>query len=214
MSTSRLELYNKALTYCGERVLASLTEVREPRYLLDLVWDMDGAEACLEMAQWKFAMRSVKFDYDTAVTPAFGYNRAFSKPTDWVLTSAFCSDEYFTTPVTRYTDENDYWYSDLDEIYIKYVSNDTSYGLDLSLWPATFANFAAAYFASEIILKLTADEKKQERIFRIMEDKKTLAKNKDAMAGPQQFPAPGNWVQSRGGRNGRRDRGNRGQLIG
>jgi len=195
-------------------MLASLSEDREPRHLLDLVWDQDGAEACLEMAQWKFAMKTVMLDYDTEVDPSFGYNRAFTKPTDWVVTSAFCSDEYFTTPITRYVDENDYWYTDIDEIYVKYVSNDTSYGLDLSLWPATFANFAAAYFASEIVMKLTADEKKQEKVFKLFESKMMTAKNKDAMAGPQQFPAPGNFVQSRYRNGGRRDRGNRGQLIG
>jgi len=39
MSTSRLKLYNDALTACGESHLASLTEDREPRRLLDHVWD-------------------------------------------------------------------------------------------------------------------------------------------------------------------------------
>lgn len=213
MATSRLEIYNMALTICGERILASLTEDREPRHLLDLVWDNDGVDACLEMGQWKFAMRSVRIDYDTDVTPEYGYQRAFSKPDDWIVTSAFCSDEYFTTPVTRYVDEAGYWFADIDEIYLKYVSNDTSFGNDLSLWPASFAQYVAAYFASQIILKLTADEKKRDGVMKWEERKLKTAKSKDAMAGPQQFPAPGNWVGSRGRRTGR-DRGNRGQLIG
>lgn len=214
MSTSRLEIYNAALTICGERHLASLTEDREPRRLLDHVWDNDGVDACLEAAQWHFAMRSVRVDYDADVTPDYGFQRAFSKPTDWVITSALCSDEYFDTPLTRYVDEADYWYSDLDEIYVRYVSNDSSYGNDLSLWPATFSDYVAAHFASKIIMKLTSDEKKRDTVINWEERQLKKAKNKSAMAGPQKFPAPGEWVTSRNRLKGRRDRGNRGQLIG
>lgn len=214
MATSRLEIYNAALTICGERILSSLTEDREPRHLLDLVWDNDGVHHCLEMGQWKFAMRSVRVDYDTDVTPEYGYQRAFSKPTDWVITSSFCSDEYFTTPVTRYVDEAGYWFADIDEIYLKFVSDDADWGNDLSLWPATFTDFVAAHFATKIIMKLTADEKKREQVIKWEERQQKIAKNKDSMAGPQQFPAPGNFVQSRYRLGGSRDRGSRGQLIG
>lgn len=214
MATSRLKIYNAALTICGEREIASLTEDREPRRLLDTVWDNDGVNACLEMAQWKFAMRSVRIDYDADVTPDYGYSRAFSKPTDWVLTSAFCSDEFFRVPNTRYVDESGYWYSDIDEVYVKYVSDDASYGNDLSLWPATFADYVAAHFAAKIIFKLTSDKEKRKEVIDWRDKQLTTAKNKDAMAGPQQFPAPGNFVTSRGSAGGRRDRGNRGNLIG
>ena len=214
MSTTRLELYNSALTICGERHIASLTEDREPRRLLDHVWDTDGVKACLEMGQWKFAMRSVRIDYDADVTPDYGYRRAFTKPDDWVVTSALCSDEYFRAPLTEYVDETGYWYSDLDTIYVRYVSNDSSYGNDMSLWPASFADYVAAYFARKIVLKLTADEKKIDMVEKREEKNLKTAKNKDAMGGAQQFPAPGNFVNSRGNGGGRRDRGSRGQLIG
>jgi hypothetical protein len=39
MSASKLKLYNDALGILGERRLASLTENREPRRVLDEVWD-------------------------------------------------------------------------------------------------------------------------------------------------------------------------------
>lgn len=214
MATSRLKIYNSALTICGERHVADLTEDREPKRLLDHVWDNDGVDACLEMGQWKFAMRSVRIDFDADVTPDFGFNRAFTKPDDWVVTSAFCYDGHFTNPITRYVDETGFWYSDVDEIFVRFVSNDASYGNDLSLWPATFEDYVAAYFASKIIMKLTSDENKRNSVL-VWEDKKLkIAKNKDAMAGPQQFPAPGNFVNSRYRLRTRRDRGNRGQLIG
>jgi len=159
-------------------------------------------------------MRNVKLDYDTDITPSYGFIRAFLKPTDWVLTSAMCYDEYFNTPITRYAHENGYWYADVDELYIKYVSNGTTYGFDYSLWPATFTDFVAAHFAKKIIMKLTADEKKRDSVIGWEKKQMNLAKSNDAMAGPQQFPAPGNFVGSRSRLGSRRDRGNRGQLIG
>lgn len=215
MSTSRLEVYNAALTICGERHLASLTEDRKSRRLLDHVWDNDGVDACLERGQWKFAINTLKVEYDTSVTIDFGYRRAFSKPSDWVLTSAVCSDEYFTKPLIRYADENDYWFAELDQLYVKYVSNSTSFGYDLSLWPATFTDFVAAHFAKRVVLSLTQDPDKIAVVMANYEQAMKYAKSNDMMAGPQKFPAPGSWATSRtrlGDNN--RDRGNRGSLLG
>lgn len=211
--TTRLRLYNSALIVCGERTLASLTENREPRYLLDHVWDDGGVHACLESGQWKFAMRTVMVDYDPAVSPSFGYNRGFSKPSDWCCTAGVCSDEFFNTPLTRYRDEAGYWYADLDTIYVNYVSDDSAFGGDLSTWTTKFTDYAAAYFASKIIFKLTSDDEKRASVLKWMKLKLSEAKNVDAMSDPTKFPAPGNWVMSRYGRT-RKDRGNRGDLIG
>jgi len=214
MATSRLEIYNSACILCGERILTALTDSVKARRLLDHVWDNDGVKACLEEGQWRFARRTVKLDYDTDLTTDFGYNRSFSKPTDWVATSAVCTDEYFTTPLLEYADEADYWYAEVDEIYVKYVSNDASFGGDLSLWPATFADFVAAHFARKIVRALTHDTDKILEVEQEEKDRLKTAKSKDAMTEPQKFPPPGNWTTSRYGGRSTRDRGNRGQLIG
>ena len=214
MSTSKLEIYNAALIICGERVLASLTEDRKPRRLLDHVWDNDGVDACLERGQWKFAMNAIKLDYDTSITTDFGYKRAYAKPSDWVLTSAVCSDEFFTAPLIHYRDENDFWYAELDIIYVKYISNDTAFGLDLSLWPSSFNKYVGSYFANEIVMALTQDQDMWDRVEEKLDKFEKLAKNADAMAGPQQFPAPGRFVTSRYRGRTSRDRGSRSNLIG
>lgn len=211
---TKLTLYNRALTICGERHIADLTEDREPRRLLDNAWDQGAVDTCLEMGQWAFAMRAMQIDYDTAFAPSFGYSRAFSKPTDWKVTCAVCTDEYFNDPLTQYIDEADYWYADLDTIYVKYVSNDAAYGLNYSLWTGLFAEFVSAYLASQIIWKLTADEKKQDRTINYYEMMMKKAKSHSAMIGPTKFPPPGSFVQSRAKNRSRTDRGNRGSLIG
>ncbi len=219
--TSKLQLFNAALTICGERALASLSEDREPRRLLDQVWDDGGVRRCLEMGQWNFAMRAVRVDSDPDVEPEFGYSKAFSKPTDWVVTSALCSDEFFRSPLTEYSDESGYWYADTDPIYLRYVSDDTGYGGDLGLWTQTFCDYVAAHFAGKIILKLTSDKERRAEILGANLDGRggieaarlLTARNKDAMAKPTSFPPSGNWSKSRRGGS-RNDGGSRGNLIG
>ncbi len=222
MATDRLKLYNGALMICGERSLAALTDNNEPRRLLDEVWNDGGVRYCLEQAQWKFAMCSSKLSYDTGITPPFGYHRAFAKPTDWVLTSAVCADEYFNSPLTQYSDEVGFWFSDLDEIYVKYVSDAAAYGANLAAWPASFTEYVKSYFASRIIVKITADEKRRGAILYprtgLLSRNLLLAKSRDAMTDPPKFPVAGTWVNARRGGHrgggGFGDGGGSGSLIG
>jgi hypothetical protein len=212
--TTKLTLYNGALLVCKERFLASLTEEREPRRLLDHVWDNGGVKSCLEEGQWHFAMRTVQIDYDPAIEPEFGFRRAFEKPSDWLRTSALCADDYFHVPLTRYSDESGYWYADVDTLYVRFVSNDSSYGQDLNKWPESFARFVETHFASQIIGKLSGGAEREKEIMAKRRDLLLDAKSKAAQAEPTRFPAQGNWSLSRQGSGGGRDRGNRGNLIG
>jgi len=215
VSASRLSIYNDALLMAGERPLSSLTESVETRRMLDQVWNNGGVNLCLEEAQWEFAMRTIRIDYDPGIEPDFGYRHAFDKPTDWIITSAFCSDEYFKVPILRYVDETGYWYCDYDTVYVRYVSNDANYGNDLSIWPRTFAEFVSAHFASKIILKLTNDQARlalfinpQNELHSIRGRALLKAKSKCAMSGPTQMPATGSWINARARGSNRWDGGN------
>ena len=204
MGTNRLQIYNDALMLCGEKFLASLTESGEPRRLLDNVWSSNGVRYCLEQGQWQFAMRTQEIDNDPDITTEFGYTYAFDKPSDWVLTSALCSDERFTTPLTQYRDETDYWVADITPIYVQYVSDDDQFGNDLSRWPSTFCDYVAAYFASKIIFRLSADDKMRMALLQpghgILDRSKLIAKNRAAMTQGTRYPATGSWVHARAGR--------------
>lgn len=213
--TDRLSLYNGALLRAGERFLASLSEEREPRRLLDQVWDGGVIRLALEQGQWHFAMRTVQLDYDPGVEPSFGYPRGFEKPTDWVNTSSVSSDEFMRVPLTRYADEAGYWYSDLDTLYIRYVSDDPNFGGDLGAWPISFCEYVESYLASRVIQKLSNSEEKHEAARKITEKLLIVAKNKAAMTQPTGFPARGSWSNSRNRFSGRKDGGNSsGPLIG
>lgn len=213
---TQLSIYNGALLLCGERSLASLTEEREPRRLLDQVWSNNGVRTCLEKGQWNFAMRAVQIDYDTSIEPDFGYARAFEKPSDWVLTSGLCSDEYFRAPLTQYWDEAGYWYADLDTLYVRYVSDDVLYGMNMNEWPDSFREYVEEFFASKVIRKITSSEAEEEKSFRRLKQKLLTAKSRAAMAEPTSFPARGTWSNARNRFPNRRDggNGNSGNLIG
>jgi hypothetical protein len=216
VATSRLKIYNGALLICQQRSLASLTVNEEARHALDEVWNDGGVRFCLEQAQWRFAMRAARLDYEPSLAPDWGYRRAFTKPTDWIATSAVCTDEFFNTPLTQYADEVGYWFADMDEIYVKFVSDHANYGGDLSRWTATFTEYVKHHFASKVAPRLPGARELAAGIVKLTDKALLTAKNKDAMAGPTTFPARGSWLAARFGRSsGRRDGGSRtGNLIG
>ena len=210
---TQLSIYNGALRELGERKLASLSENTEPRRVLDDVYTA-GVKYCLEKGHWKFAQRASKLSYTPSYTAPFGYSRQFTKPSDLVKVSKVCVDEYFKTPLLNYSDEAGFWFADLDDIYISYVSNDSSYGLDMALWPETFVLFVERYLATRILPRLKQNRTDLADMLKLTKDARIDALSKDAIQGPTVFPPTGSWVRSRGGNGGRGDRGNRGSLIG
>ncbi len=208
--TTKLNLYNSALQICGERILSSIVEPREPRRLLDQAWDTGAVDYCLESGQWNFATRSMKIEYSPSVAPTWGYQRAFDKPVDYVRTVAICADEFFRTPLLSYVDEANFWFANLDVVYVRYVSNDNSYGNDMGKWPRSFQDFVSVYLASQIVTKLSQDANRWEIVNKELKHSRTEAKAIDSMNEPTAFAPPGQWTTSRARRGGSRDRGNRG----
>lgn len=195
--TDRLSLYNGALRACGERELASLTEARKPRRLLDAVWNDGIVRWCLEQGFWNFATRTVELEAAPSVEPDFGYRYAFDKPDDWVRTSAFCADAQFRVPVTAYADEAAFWFCDLPVVYVQYISDDDLYGLNMAAWPETFVKTVQLALANEVVTPLTHNEGRAERIGRDLKKSLVDARSKDAMNQPTAFRPAGTFVRAR-----------------
>lgn len=211
MAATQLSLYNDALGHIGERLLASTSENTEPRRILDQVWT-DARDYCLEHAHWKFALRTSKISYTSSVTPAFGYNRAFEKPTDLVKLSKLCGDEFFNYPLTAVVEETGYWFTNVDDIYISYVSNHAEYGYDYSRWPKTFTLYVSLYLATRVAARIRPNLDMRSIMMQLNTAKED-AQAKDAVQGATQFLPAGNWGRARrGGSWG--DRGSRSNLIG
>lgn len=195
--TSKLTLYNDALMWLGERKLASLSEAREPRRALDDAYTVT-LRYCLEQGFWNFAIRSVQADSSASVVPTFGYQYAFTKPNDFVRTYQVADNETFTPQLLTFVDEPNFWYANCDPLYIRYISDDVNYGGDLSLWPASFADWVALRMAVKTCKKITGADPDDKLI---RGEKRALAdaRSKDAMNEPPGFMPRQSWITSRQG---------------
>ncbi len=191
---TKLGLYNAALRHLGETPLASLTETRASRRTLDAIYADDYIKRVLEAGQWKFASRAVELSYEPSITPSFGYSRGFDYPDDFVRLVMISADEYFQNPLLQYSDEAQHWFCDHDTLYVKYVSDDTSYGANLGAWPALFYEFAALYLAEKAAPSV--NDAKFGDIVKLCNRAKVDALSKDAMSGPTQFLPMGSWARA------------------
>ena len=198
-SEQNLSLFNGALRELGSRKLASLTENREPQYLLTDVWNDDAVLHCLEEGLWSFAIRSVAISFDPSFTADFGYTYRFTQPTDFVRTAQVAVDEYFEQPLTRYVEEGQFWFADLSDIFVKYVSDDLAYGMNYSVWPPSFIVFVELYLASKIVFKITQSKEKEDEVLQKLNMARRDALSKTAMEQPNKFFPLGMFARSRYG---------------
>lgn len=198
----RLSLYNSALaTYLGERTIASLSEDRKPRRVLDRVYD-GTLRFCLEQGYWNFAMRAVEIVSSASIESEFGLRYVFTKPEDWIRTSAISADEFFTSPLQSYVDEAEYWIAEIDPIYVKFVSSDAAFGMNLGIWPETYSEYVAVSLARRSCIAITSDKGLHRDLIALERRAKLDAMSKDAMNEAQpRFAPAGSWIRSRlGGR--------------
>ena len=158
-------------------------------------------EWCLEQGFWKWSISTQEITYNTSIDPEFGYQYAFTKPSDYIRTYAIASDGNFDNPITGYADEAGYWYTDCDTIYVQYVSNDSDYGYNYSAWPQTFTEFVEHKLAAKVCIRLSQNASKKAEIDKALEKMKVDARSKDAMNNPVKFMHRGSWSSARlGGR--------------
>lgn len=198
---TRIAIYNDALGWLNERKLANLTENREPRYVLDDAWDGVVAH-CFESGVWNWAMRSLEIPASASIVPTFGYANAFEQPSDMQRFWQMADNAEFLPQLQWYKDEGGVWYADVDPIWVRYVSNDTDYGMNLGRWTQMFADFVAARLAVRCCGRITGNDSRLDGLLKIEKKAKSLALSNDAMKEPPGRLPLGTWVRSRGGRMG------------
>jgi hypothetical protein len=196
-------LFNAALIEIGHQTMVDTGEAVVVGRDLNSIYSQAMTE-CLAAASWNFAMETIQADADTGVTPSFGFTEVFAKPTDWLRTIVVSADEYFSYPLLQFYDDVNYWSADVTPIYIRYVSNDTGLGFELTRWPASFTRYAAMELAARIAPKYAKSE--TERVYAMRDRAKITAISHDALNEAQpRFPPMGRWNRSRAG-GGRGDR--------
>lgn len=194
--SDKLSLYNSALRLIGDIKLSSLSDNTEAQYVIDDIF-LDCCYYCLEAGYWNFAMRASELDDDPSVEPQFNYQFAFRRPDDWLRTAAVFGDSYERNSVQDYAFEQGYWYAQITPLYVRYVSKDDAYGMNLGKWTQHFQKFIEAHIASEICTRLSQSTSKQEELYKLEEKRKRDAMNKNAMENPVRYPELGQWAKSR-----------------
>lgn len=195
---TQLEMYNLALSHIRETQLAAVDEAREARYVLDTFYTQDR-KWMLEAGFWKFALRTVKIDYDPDTAPTFGLSRVFNKPEDWVRTYVVSASEHLDPPLDNWLEEGNVFLADVTPIYVRYVSNSaTGYGLDTDRWTARFIHAFSWRLAASIAPKIMGASESSKAGIREEADralKEALAF--EAMREPTRRPSSGRWNADR-----------------
>lgn len=193
---TKLNIYKGALRLLGPHELDTITDDRAERYQLDDAWD-DAAAYVLQEGLWNFAIRSATVTQSG--TPIAGWDYAFTKPTDLVRIAGISNESTFLVGFEDYQDQGGKWYANVDTLYIRYVSNDASYGLSIASWPASFAKAMEAYLAFETGLPVSGDRGNRNDLYQLYKSRLARAKTLDAFDESVKFPPAGRLVRSRYG---------------
>lgn len=206
--TTKLDIFNGALVHLGERSLSSLSENTPARYDLDAAWDSGVVDFCLREGLWTFAARVSKFSAATDIEPEFGYSFAFELPDDFIKLDGLFTDEYLRIALQNFQREQNFLFCASEEIYMRYISNDASFGGNYSIWPDDFKDYVQTYLAFKACMKITGSDKTYLRLEKQVAKYKLEAKSRDSFEKPTRYPARSNWTRARlSGSTGIRDNG-------
>lgn len=160
------------------------------------VYDQVLAE-CLSGGLWNFALRSTQESSD-ATPSVLDFTYEFSKPDDFVRLAEISADAGFGNPLQRFAFEGTKFYANDDPVYLKYVSDDVSYGLNLAIWPALYTRFVIKSLAKEIAYTITGSKTAADKIDAEWDEARKKALTIDAMEAPTKRLPAGRLVRSRG----------------
>jgi len=197
---SQLAIYNDALAFLGEsRPLASLSESRADRRALDAAWDVT-VQYVLEEGQWSFSIRSIEISPDTDIGPLFGFQYAYTLPSDYVRIAKISSTETFFEPLTKYEIEaGKIIFANVNPLYLSYVSNGSTYGNDMEMWPQVFCKALSAYLAFMTCMQITQGRAERNDLFSLYQRYISDARSKDALNKPSQSLPRGSFRRARSG---------------
>jgi len=192
-------IYNDALLILGLDEITSNNDDSDRRAKLDRALDAGLVESVLEDTSWTFGLSSVKITFDPSLEPEFGYTRVHQKPSDMQIINGVYQDEYMREALRYYKDEGSHFFSDLDTIYVEFVSTD--FLTNPSNWPAYFRRLIAGKLARDAAASINEQpENIKIRIQRseaAYQDRKEDAMSIDVMNAPPRILARGEWTSAR-----------------
>lgn len=166
MST-KLDIYNMALTLLGQPPIASLTDTSKGTLLLNAVYDL-VRDDCLREHHWNFSIIREDLVADTGA-PVYGYDYHYVVPPE-------CLKIIETDPPEAvYETENLLLLTDEDEISLKYVSRID----DETIFDTKFTQFFATRLAAKICYNLTASPQREQTLHELAARELAAAKAVD-----------------------------------
>lgn len=158
MAIDKLSLYSNALTLLGQRTLTSLTEDREPRYILDGAYDLEAIDYCLEIVKPVFARKTILLS-SPSVSSQHDLDSVHTLPSDYITITGVYSDSKLDQEVSRYIIEGNTLACEYATVYLRYISDD--HVTSFTNWSPSFARVVAAYLARESSEKLAPSQTEQ-----------------------------------------------------
>lgn len=194
MATSKIEVFNLALTKLGQDRAVSPEDDTEQARVLRSIWDLT-VDAVLADHPWKFAIKRDELPAQASV-PLFGWTRRFQLPDiclrlvevgdDWVWHYGGDHPRFAVEDRCVLTDED----APLRVRYVQRVSN-------AGLWVPLFARAVAMRLAADAALKLSGSNKREEVSETSYIQTIRMAKRQNAIERPPQKADQSDWLSSR-----------------
>lgn len=190
----KLSIFKGALRLLGPHELATLTDNRPERFQLDDAWS-DAVALHLGEGLWNFATRTVEIAASGSPIPGWDY--AFTKPADYVRTAGIADEPTFRNGFEDYEDQGGKWYASIDPIYVRYVSNDDAFGMNVAAWPQSFVFALEALLAFQTGLPVSGDKGNRNDLYSLYKERLKRAKTLDAFNESVKQSPPGRLVRAR-----------------
>lgn len=144
---SKTEIANRALIKLGQPRVSNIeTDSSSAAVTLNQIYS-SVLQSCLQMYPWNFSVTRTDLAPD-ANAPSWGFNYAFTLPTDYLQLLEVKDDVEFRVEGGKILCDGE------DVLYIKYVANIT----DTALFPPVFVEFFAQQLAIEASDRITDDD--------------------------------------------------------
>lgn len=202
MGTTKLQLYIRACILMEQMPVSTVSDNVEVRRRLDDHYD-DVLAWVMEQGFWRTGLRTAELALNTGVAAAFGFEYAHDIPTDFVKQYVVSASDALHPPldgqsnVKPYRMEGGYVWANTTPIYMRYLSNDAAYGLDLTLWTEGMANGCAHELAARAAPVVTGSTEKADKLHEEATGLISRAATFDAMQQPTMATREGRWTGNR-----------------
>jgi hypothetical protein len=168
----QVDCCNQALRALGEKAIALPSDATNPRWLLAQEYYDQVQDTLFASHHWNFATVRAVLQPAVAVTPAWGWTRAFALPGDYVAVQR-------VETAVAYQREGQYFLSDEPTLSLTYTRRLT----DVTLWPAIFKSAFVAALAAAFAEQITGQQGKLQLWLQLAEARLRRAKTLDGQEG-------------------------------